>query len=63
MFSEAASAQWKLYFDERHRLHNDLDRNLRNLSESKKPRARELTKKMKEIDMLRGNIYYSVPCF
>jgi hypothetical protein len=49
---EATTVQWRKYFDERHRLNTDLNGNIRNLSESKKPRAGELTKKMREIDML-----------
>ncbi len=45
----ATSAEWRKYFDEQHRLNTDLDGNIRNLSESKKPRTAELTRKMNEI--------------
>jgi len=49
---KAVSVEWRMYFDERHKLSTDLNGNIRNLSESKKPRAVELTKRMNEIDML-----------
>lgn len=49
LLSKAASTEWRKYFDERHKLHMDLNGNYRNLSNSKKPRAAELTKKMREI--------------
>lgn len=58
---ELTSAQLKRYFEERHKLHMDLDGNYRNLSESKKPRASELTKKMREIDILRDRSIIRCP--
>ena len=41
------------YFDESHKLCTDLNGNIRNLSDSKKPRAAELTRKMSEINRIR----------
>ena len=49
---QETNAQLKLYFDESHKLSTDLSGNIRNLSESKKPRAAELTRKMSEINRM-----------
>ncbi len=61
LLSKAASVQWRLHFDEQHKLNTDLNGNFRNMSESKKQKAAELTEKMRKIHILRDKSIIQCP--